>query len=64
MQANVNLTCYAGVLIYSDKTINSIFKFTNINRNILDLYLNSRLKQENFSSMEFTRVPSYTHKAT
>lgn len=61
MQTNVSLTCDVGVLIYSDKTVNSIFEFTNINRmNILELYLNTRLKRENFYSMEFTRVPSYT----
>lgn len=65
MQTNISLTCYVGVLIYSDKTVNSIFEFTNINRmNILELYLNTRLKRENFYSMEFTRVPSYTHKVT
>ena len=61
MQTRVNLTCYVNVPICSDESVNLMFGFANNNRlHILELYLNSRSKRENFFNMKFNRVLSYT----
>jgi hypothetical protein len=65
MQIEVNSTCYVSVPIYSEKSVNSMSEFANINgMNILNIYLNSRLRRENSSSTEFTLVPTYYQRTT
>jgi len=65
MQIEVSSTRYVGVPICSEKSVNSMFWFANINgMNILEIYLNSRLRRENSSSTEFTLVPTYNQRTT
>jgi hypothetical protein len=43
LQTGVSQACYVSVLICSDGSVNSIFRFGRINEiNMLELYLNSR----------------------
>jgi hypothetical protein len=59
LQTGVSQACYVGVSIYSDGSVNSIFRFVRINRiNMLELYLNSRQIRGISSSMELTRFSS------
>jgi hypothetical protein len=55
LQTKVSQACYVGVSICSDGSVNSMLRFVRINGiNMLDLYLNSRHRRENSSSMELT----------
>jgi hypothetical protein len=59
LQTGVSQACYVNVSICSDGSVNLIFGFARFNEiNTLKLYLNSRLRRENSSSMEMTQVPS------
>jgi len=52
-------------LFVVEKSVNSMSEFANINgMNILDIYLNSRLRRENSSSTEFILVPTYYQRTT
>jgi hypothetical protein len=52
LQITVSL-CYVGVPIYNNGSVNSIFGFAMINEiNMLEVYLNSRSRRGNSSSME------------
>jgi hypothetical protein len=43
LQTGVSQACYVSVLICSNRSVNSIFRFERINEiNMLELYLNSR----------------------
>jgi hypothetical protein len=65
MQIEVSSTRYVSVPICSEKSVNSMFDFANINgMNILDIYLNSRLRRENSSSTKFTLVLTYYQRTT
>jgi hypothetical protein len=53
LQIEVSQDCYVGVPICSDMSVNSTFRFTMINKNImLELYYNSKPRLENSYSME------------
>jgi len=59
LQTKVSQARYVGVPICSDGSVNSMFGFAKINEiNMLKLYLNSRPRRGNSSSMELTRFPS------
>jgi hypothetical protein len=65
MQIEDSSTRYVSVPICNEKSVNLMSEFANINgMNILDIYLNSRLKRENSSSTEFTLVPTYYQRTT
>jgi hypothetical protein len=54
LQITVSLR-YVGVPIYNNGSVNSIFRFAMINKiNMLEVYLNSRPRRGNSSSMELT----------
>jgi hypothetical protein len=55
LQTRVSQACYVDILICSYGSVNSMFEFARINEiNMLKLYLNSRSRRENSSSMELT----------
>ena len=57
--------CYASMPITSDMIFNTMFKLiTAKGLQILKLYLSRKPKVENFSSLELTRVPSYSQRTT
>jgi hypothetical protein len=59
LQIGVSQDCYINVSICSDESVNLIFRFARFNEiNMLKLYLNSRPRRGNSSSMEMTQVPS------
>jgi hypothetical protein len=63
MQTRVSSTCCVGVLIYSDGNVTLMFGLANLNgMNMLELYLNNRPRQWNFSSIELTWVPNSTQR--
>ena len=63
MKIRVRPTCYVGFLIYSDRSVNSIFGIANNNGlYILELYLNNKSKQRNSYNMEFNWMLSYSQK--
>ena len=65
MQIGVYPTRYISVPICSDRNVNSMFGFTNINRiNILELYLNNKSRLWNSSNMDFTWVSSNIQMTT
>lgn len=65
MQIENSSTRYVSVPICNEKSVNSMSEFANINgMNILDIYLNSRLRRENSSSTEFILVPTYYQRTT
>jgi hypothetical protein len=65
LQIDVSQAHYVGVPICSNESVNSMFGFVRNNEiNMLDLYLNSRLKRENSYSMELTWILSNSHRFT
>jgi hypothetical protein len=56
LQTRASQTHYVVVPICSDKSVNSMFEFARINEiNMPELYLNSRHRRRNSSSIELTR---------
>jgi hypothetical protein len=61
MQTRVRLTCYVGVPISNEGSVNLMFGLSiDIWLWILELYLNNSPKRGNPYNIEFTRVSSYT----
>jgi len=65
LQTRVSQACYVDILICSDGSVNSMFGFARINEiNMLKLYLNSRSRRENSSSIELTWFLSNSQRTT
>jgi hypothetical protein len=65
LQIRVSQGRYIGVLIYSDKSVSSMFGFAGINKiNMLKLYFNSIPGRENSSSMELTQFLNNSYRTT
>jgi len=65
LQIRVSQACYIGVLIYSDRSVSSMFGFARINKiNMLELYFNSRLGQGKSSSMKLTQFLNNSYRTT
>ena len=59
LQSRVNQARYVGVPICSDESVNSMIRFSGIDKiNMSEFYLNCRSKKEKSSSIELTRVQS------
>ena len=55
LQIGISQTRYIEVPIYSDEGVNSMFWFVKINEiDMLELYLSSRTRRKNSSSIELT----------
>jgi uncharacterized protein (DUF2132 family) len=55
LQTRASQACYVGVSISSDGSVNSTLRFVRMKEiNMLDLYLNSRHRRGNSSSIELT----------
>jgi hypothetical protein len=60
LQIKVSQACYVYVSICSDESMNSMFGFASINEiNMLELFLNSKSRRENSSSMELYLYCNY-----
>jgi hypothetical protein len=62
LETGVSQACYFGVPIYSDESVNSMFRFARINEiNMLELYLSSGPRRGHSSSRELAQFPSISH---
>jgi uncharacterized protein (DUF2132 family) len=65
LQTRASQACYVGVSISSDGSVNSTLRFVRMKEiNMLDLYLNSRHRRGNSSSIELTWFSSNSQRTT